>query len=78
MRVNTNGDARMDPMVVARAIGPNTARGAEPYHFLALPRMKVNGCVPIKQQFGEIVDDDANLFVDVEDSDTPVGAVKPA
>ncbi len=66
----TNGDAHLEPMVVARAIGPNTARGAEPYQFLGVPRLKVNGCVPFKQKFGDLVDDDADLFVVVPE-ETP-------
>ena len=61
----TNGDALIEPMAVARAIGPKTAAGFEPYQFLAVPHARVNGCVPLKQKFGELVDDDADLNCDI-------------
>jgi hypothetical protein len=61
----TNGDALIDPMVVAQAIGPKTAEGMAPYQFPAVPHTRVNGWVPLKQQFGELVDDDADLYCDI-------------
>ena len=60
-----NGDSLIEPMVVAQAIGPKTAAGFEPYQFLAVPHARVNGCVPLKQKFGELVDDDADLDCDI-------------
>lgn len=66
----TNGDANVDPMAVARAIGPRTATGAEPYHFLAIPHARVNGCIPLKQKNGDTVVDDADLFFEILE-DTP-------
>ena len=60
-----NGDARVEPMAVARAIGPKTAAGLEPYQFPAVPHARVNGCVPLKQTLGELDDEDADLFCDI-------------
>lgn len=59
------GDGRMEPMVVGRSIGPKTALAMEPYQFLSVPSMRANGCIPIKQQDGEVVTDDADLRVDI-------------
>ena len=61
----TNGEALMEPQVVAQAIGPKTAEGASPYQFLAVPHTRVNGCVPLKQKFGDLVLDDADLNIDI-------------
>jgi hypothetical protein len=61
----TEGDALIEPMAVARAIGPKTAAGFEPYQFLAVPHARVNGCVPLKQKFGDLVEDDADLYCDI-------------
>jgi hypothetical protein len=59
------GAGRFEPMVVGRAIGPQTAAAMAPYQFLGLPAVRVEGCVPLKQVNGEIVTDDADLRVDV-------------
>ena len=66
----TNGDAFVEPMAVARAIGPKTAAGFAPYEFPAVPHAHVNGCVPLRQLNGELVDDDADLVCDIWD-ETP-------
>ncbi|MDP7051372.1 MAG: AsmA-like C-terminal region-containing protein [Verrucomicrobiota bacterium] len=39
----TNAVARLEPMAVARAIGPKTARALESYRFLEPPLTRVNG-----------------------------------
>ena len=44
----TNGFSTAEPMVVAHAIGPKTARHLEPYHFTQPPTVRVNGFVPVK------------------------------
>jgi len=43
----TNGFSTTDPMAVARAIGPKTAKAIEPYHFLQPPQAHVNGSAPL-------------------------------
>ncbi len=43
-----NGLGTADPGVVARAIGPKTARALEPYQFVEPPTVRVNGCVPLR------------------------------
>ncbi|MCX8089561.1 MAG: AsmA-like C-terminal region-containing protein [Verrucomicrobiae bacterium] len=43
----TNGLSTTDPMVVARAIGPQVARAIEPYRWAAPPRVRVNGYAPL-------------------------------
>ena len=60
-----NGAGRVTPMVVGRAIGPKTAQAMEPYQFLAVPEARVSGWIPIKQKDGEVVQDDADLRVDI-------------
>lgn len=44
----TNGFSTVEPMVIARAIGPKTAQAIEPYRFLEPPVAYVNGSVPLK------------------------------
>jgi hypothetical protein len=44
----TNGISTLDPMLIARMIGPITARSLEPYRFLEPPRARVNGVAPIQ------------------------------
>ena len=61
----TNGIGNVEPMVVGRAIGPKTAKAMEPYHFLAIPTARVNGCVPLRHKNGDVVNDDADLNVDI-------------
>ena len=61
----TNGDAFVETMAVARAIGPKTAKVMESYQFPAIPKARVNGVVPLKHKDGELVDDDADLYVDI-------------
>jgi len=41
----TNAVGRLEPMAVAKAIGPKTARALEPYQFLEPPLAHVNGWV---------------------------------
>lgn len=43
----TNGFSTLDPLVVARMIGPLTAAAIEPYRFANPPRILVNGTVRI-------------------------------
>lgn len=59
------GFGSMDPAVVGQAIGPKTAADMAPYEFLETPTARVNGCIPIKQKDGEVVQDDADLRVDI-------------
>jgi hypothetical protein len=37
----------------------------EPYHFLAIPNARVDGCIPLKHRDGELVNDDADLRFDI-------------
>jgi hypothetical protein len=48
----TNGLSVMDPVVMTSAIGPKTALLLEPYHFLAVPTARVNGCLPLRDMTG--------------------------
>ena len=66
--VFTNGTAFVEPMVVAWAIGPKTAKVMESYQFSEIPKTRVNGIVPLKHQDGELVNDDANLRVDITEA----------
>jgi hypothetical protein len=51
----TNASAHIDPLRVARAIGPKTARILSPYHFLEPPRAVVDGSVNVsKPQSAEL------------------------
>ncbi len=56
----TNGFSTTDPMVVARAIGPPTARAIEPFHFFVPPAVHVHGIIPMH---GE---EEADLYFQVE------------
>ena len=60
-----HGQGRVSPIAVAEAIGPKTAEAMAPYEFLAIPQAKVDGCIPLKQEHGEVVPDDADLWFDV-------------
>jgi len=52
--------------VVARAIGPKTAKAMEPYRFLAIPRARVNGVVPLRHDAtGELMDEEADLRFEI-------------
>ena len=58
----TGGEGNIEPAVVARAIGPKTAKAMEPYQFLAIPRARVNGVVPLRHDAtGELMDEEADL-----------------
>jgi len=61
----TRGEGNIEPMVVGRAIGPKTAKAMQPYQFLAIPQSRVNGCVPLRHANGDVVNDDADLYVDI-------------
>jgi len=62
----TNGAGRIAPMVVGRAIGPETTEAMQPYEFLAVPDARVNGSIPLRHRpDGEILTDDADLCVDM-------------
>jgi hypothetical protein len=56
----TNGFSTTEPMVVARAIGPPTARALEPFHFIVPPAVHAHGIIPMH---GE---EDADLYFQVE------------
>jgi hypothetical protein len=43
----TNVQTQMDPLVVARCLGPAVAATLEPYHFDQPPRVTVHGTVPV-------------------------------
>jgi hypothetical protein len=55
------GRGRVTPLVVATAIGPKTAEGFAPYHFLAVPEATADGCIPLTFRHGDLVTDDADL-----------------
>jgi hypothetical protein len=59
------GTGRVSPVAVGESIGPKTAEAMAPYQFLALPKATAEGCIPLKQRNGDLVDDDADLRVDV-------------
>jgi hypothetical protein len=62
----TNGAGHVEPMVVGRAIGPQTSAAMRPYEFLAIPETRANGWIPLRHRpDGEILTDDADLRVDV-------------
>ncbi len=44
----TNGFSTAEPLVVARAIGPQTGRELEPYSFSQPPTVRVSGYAPLK------------------------------
>jgi hypothetical protein len=51
----TNGFAVAEPLVVARAIGPNTGLAFEPYRFLQPPSVRVEGTIPFHgEQDGDL------------------------
>jgi hypothetical protein len=56
----TNGFGTVEPMVIARCIGPQTARALEPYQFLQPPTGRVQGVIPLR---GE---KDADVYFDLE------------
>jgi len=56
----TNGFSTTEPMVVARAIGPPTARALEPFQFAAPPTVHAHGIIPMH---GE---EEADLYFQVE------------
>jgi hypothetical protein len=61
----TGGKGRVDPMALAAAIGPKTRAAFEPYQFTAIPTVTVNGCIPLKQEHGELVLDEADARFDL-------------
>jgi hypothetical protein len=61
----TNGFSTTEPIVVGRAIGPKTAKSMEPYQFLTNPVVRVNGCVPLRQENGDLVTDDADMHFEM-------------
>lgn len=62
----TNGTGHIAPMVVGRAIGPETTEAMQPYEFLAVPDARVSGSIPLRHRpDGEILTDDADLRVDM-------------
>jgi len=44
----TNGFSTVEPMVVARAIGPNIVRAIEDYQFRTPPTARVHGVIPLR------------------------------
>ncbi|MBU6411008.1 MAG: hypothetical protein KGR98_11540, partial [Verrucomicrobia bacterium] len=60
-----NGCSTADPESVARAIGPETGKLMEPYHFLQPPEVRVNGQAPFRDINGPADVDDANLKFDI-------------
>lgn len=48
----TNGFSIADPMVVARAIGPQVARDVQDYHFGSPPTARVSGTIPLHGEEG--------------------------
>jgi hypothetical protein len=60
-----HGEGSVSPLAVGAAIGPKTAAAMAPYQFLSVPHAKVDGCIPLKQQDGDLVTDDADIWFDV-------------
>lgn len=48
----TNGFSTAEPMVIARAIGPQVARAIERYQFMQPPRAQVHGVIPMHGEEG--------------------------
>jgi len=61
----TNGFSTTEPIVVGRAIGPKTAKVMEPYQMLTNPVVRVNGCVPLRMENGDLVTDDADILFEM-------------
>jgi len=60
-----DGLGHVSPTAVGKAIGPKTAQAMEPYQFLAIPDVAVDGCIPLKRVGDDLVTDDADLRIDV-------------
>jgi len=60
-----HGVGHVEPMVVGRAIGPKTAEIMAAYEFLAVPSARVNGCIPLQFENGELIPDEADINFDV-------------
>jgi hypothetical protein len=60
-----HGIGHVEPMVVGRAIGPKTAEVMAAYEFLAIPHARVNGCIPLQFENGELIPDEADINFDV-------------
>lgn len=58
----TNGSGVADPLAVARAIGPKTGKMLEPYQFLGLPSVHVEGCSPMREVNNGQDEADADLY----------------
>jgi hypothetical protein len=56
----TNASGTFDPLVIAAAIGPKTARTIQPYKFESPPNARVNGTIPMHGEEG------ADLHFDLE------------
>jgi hypothetical protein len=56
----TNGVSSVEPMIIARAIGPHIVRAIQAYHFLEPPAARVYGTIPM---YGE---DGADLHFDLD------------
>lgn len=56
----TNGFSTAEPMVIARAIGPQIARAIAPYQFGRPPTAHVQGAIPMRGEEG------ADLYFDLE------------
>jgi hypothetical protein len=50
----TNGFGTAEPMVIARAIGPEIARTIEPYQFRLPPVARVHGAIPMHGEDGDL------------------------
>lgn len=61
----TNGFSTADPMAVAQAIGPKTAKLLEPYQFLQPPAVAVNGSAPLRDVNGPQDAGDVDLRLDI-------------
>lgn len=59
----TNAFANMDPLVIARSIGPKVGKAVEAYEFRRPPNARVNGVAPMKGEEG------ADLRFEVEGED---------
>jgi len=60
-----HGRGHVLPSAVGEAIGPKTAKAMEPYEFLTIPEATVDGCIPLKHVGDDIINDDADLRVNV-------------
>jgi len=60
-----NATGHVEPMVICRCIGPKTTSVMSAYEFPSIPDSRANGCIPLRFENGELVNDDADIKFDV-------------